>query len=820
MPVVFSSNGLAQYGPGGTYGPITGYVGPGWYNVTDNYSQGEFGNEYSGTDFSLVGLYTPPAAPAAAATPTAGTGSGGTAPVVSATGATGKASTRKYGEAGPFGDYGYRFSQDDVTALGLYDPNQTRTESDGYSYAAPGLIPGAADNLYYEPTTNSYYSAIDYDAADRIAGGQPVFYNAPETGSFMASPGEGGRVEWTPFSQEVTSQDEFGNTTNNPQGNVWGTRDQVLEKLLANTGVAPEQFKAVLAQRGVDPYSVLNAGVAPQYTIGKWAEFRDTPGGASVNARNPYGPMMAMLQSAGIDWRNDPQLSAMFAAGQEAAGKQADAQQSQQQKYGGNFLMNVALPGLMTFAPALGAGLGNLGSMAAGQFAAGAVAPLAANVAAQAPLMALGSRALGIIDPQLAQVAGLANFAGGMLGLGGGAAPYGMPSGADWSLIEGGAGTNFVDTNFANTFAPPTMPAVGLPMPTVDELVQFGGEDALSQYVLGDDAARQALIEQVQASPEFLASIGPAAASGIGAPSAPGTEAPTAPGTEAPTGPQQQQPGALDKLLRNPQQLFSVARTVFALTQGDDDHGASAPQRRAGQTDASYRREYANWAVDYLGLDAETMAKAGLEAGSPEYMQYILNQANSIIEQIFSRAPEALRGGESVEDLQSALGDMTKREMSQLSRALYVRGALGQLMGAGDYADPFTGLTESTVGGMLSPSTAAYQRGIARSADELAGLRGGEARSYLDMLLGRRADLFGLNAMGRANQLRAQLVAAQLENENLSDEERRRLLSMLGGAGGAADWAGVLNTADDRFVNQLQGDQGALDLYNAIFGGQ
>jgi hypothetical protein len=162
-----------------------------------------------------------------------------------------------------------------------------------------------------------------------------------------------------------------------------------------------------------------------------------------------------------------------------------------------------------------------------------------------------------------------------------------------------------------------------------------------------------------------------------------------------------------------------------------------APARREGQSDD----EYAQGLGDYLGLDAQAMADAGLQPGTPEYMEFILAQADYVIQSVI--------GDVDVDsaDLAAQFRGKTEAEMQQLRRALYVRGQMEQMRGAGRYEDPFTGVEQEVVGeGMFDPNVAAYQRGRAQDVESLAGMGGGEAVSFLDEILGRRGDPFGMQA--------------------------------------------------------------------------
>jgi len=242
-----------------------------------------------------------------------------------------------------------------------------------------------------------------------------------------------------------------------------------------------------------------------------------------------------------------------------------------------------------------------------------------------------------------------------------------------------------------------------------------------------------------------------------------------------------EQPGALtaQDALRYAQQAQKLYGLVKQFLGGEEE---TLPERREDQSDADYWQDIA---VDYLGLDADTMAEAGLEPGTPEYMDYILSQADSIIAQIFGADPSALEGAETVEDLQAALRGKTQQGMQQLSRALQVRGQLGQMASAREAIDPFTGMTEELGGDFMGQrDVAAAQRGRAREIEQLAGLRGAEARGMLGGLLGRNADIFGLRSSMNARSLGAMPGAGaewMAEFESLGDPVLQQLLAGLGG---------------------------------------
>jgi hypothetical protein len=243
------------------------------------------------------------------------------------------------------------------------------------------------------------------------------------------------------------------------------------------------------------------------------------------------------------------------------------------------------------------------------------------------------------------------------------------------------------------------------------------------------------------------------------------------------------------------------------------------PVRGQDQSEQEYVEEVSAWAVEYLDLDVDALKKRGLVSGTPEYLDFILQQADAVIQQIFSANPEALAEGESIEGLQAALKGLTTKEMEKLERALFVRGELGKLMGSGDYTDAFTGISERVEGDGMITGKAAYQRGIARSTDELANLRGADARSYLGEMLGRNPDLYGLQAGQDARMLRARLLASEMEG--MTEEEKRRRMAELGGSG-SGGWLQAFENADaqsEQLLGNIGSDgRGQAALLQAIFG--
>lgn len=231
----------------------------------------------------------------------------------------------------------------------------------------------------------------------------------------------------------------------------------------------------------------------------------------------------------------------------------------------------------------------------------------------------------------------------------------------------------------------------------------------------------------------------------------PGMLAPGAVIPSAPT-PEVDSPGITTRDLYKYAKIANSIESMFGSPQ-------DAPQRAGGQSDQQYADQLAN----YMGLDAETMAGYGLMPGSPQYYEYIMAQADTIIDQVLA--------GVDVDsaDLAAQLRGKTAQEMQALQRALYVRGQMQTLVGSGSYADPVSGREEEVISpdGMFNPGMAGYQRGLARNVDTLAGLRGVEAADYLDTLLGRSPDMYGMQAAADAQYQQALL-------EQQEDPRRRR----------------------------------------------
>jgi hypothetical protein len=200
-----------------------------------------------------------------------------------------------------------------------------------------------------------------------------------------------------------------------------------------------------------------------------------------------------------------------------------------------------------------------------------------------------------------------------------------------------------------------------------------------------------------------------------------------------------------------------LARTVYDMLGQEGDTPEGAPTQDEGEAPEQYSQELG----EYLGLDAQAMADAGLQPGTPEYMAYIMEQADLVIEQ-------ALEGMDvDSADFAAQLRTKTEEEMIELQRALYVRGQMEQLMGSGTYTDPSTGRSEEVIGrGMFNPNVGAYQQGVATDVESLAGLQGQDALDFLNTRIGRDQDFFGMQSKADAR-----FEQAKLEEQ---DEQRRR----------------------------------------------
>jgi hypothetical protein len=225
----------------------------------------------------------------------------------------------------------------------------------------------------------------------------------------------------------------------------------------------------------------------------------------------------------------------------------------------------------------------------------------------------------------------------------------------------------------------------------------------------------------------------------------------------------------LKKLMQYSRDAKKLLDMYNQITGGRSQVAPFAPPARGSEmTDEQYAQSVGDAAVEYLGLDPEVMRKEGLVPGTPEYLAYILERADMLIEAAFGEDPSELLEGESVEGLQAAFRDMTEREAEQLARALYVRGALGTMTYSGKSIDPFTGEEQELglrEGESAAGDIAASQRGYARSLERLARLPGAESRRDIRGMLGRNIDIFGLTGAVAEREAAEQAAAGQYDSE-------------------------------------------------------
>lgn len=216
-----------------------------------------------------------------------------------------------------------------------------------------------------------------------------------------------------------------------------------------------------------------------------------------------------------------------------------------------------------------------------------------------------------------------------------------------------------------------------------------------------------------------------------------------------------------------PNRYAQLAKKVLDLL-GKDEKPEGAPQRDEGESDAAYAAELGS----YMGLDAQAMADAGLTPGTPEYYEYIMTQADSVILRTFGNNPDL-----DPEALAAQFRSKTAAEQQDVMRALYVRGQMDLLMGGGTYDDPVSGNPEAVIapaGGMINPGLGAYQRGLARDVQGLAS--SADPYSTLQGMLGRTPDFFGMQ--GAADR---HFEAAKLNETQQMEEELRRRRGMISG---------------------------------------
>ena len=226
--------------------------------------------------------------------------------------------------------------------------------------------------------------------------------------------------------------------------------------------------------------------------------------------------------------------------------------------------------------------------------------------------------------------------------------------------------------------------------------------------------------------------------------------------------------------------LVKAAKKIHDLMRqmgfGQDVPEFTLPPQDEGESEEAYLARISDLALGYLGLDPNAMRAAGYEPGTPEYLDYVLAQADKVIAAAYGDADPAELEGKSVEELQQEFRGKSEQEMEALARALYVRGALGTKSFREFQIDPFTGQLEylGEGGGAFGP-TAGAQRGYARFLEQVAGQSAPEARRSIQGLLGRDIDIFGLEQARQDRTLQdmlAQFNAFQPEDEEDLYERR------------------------------------------------
>lgn len=210
---------------------------------------------------------------------------------------------------------------------------------------------------------------------------------------------------------------------------------------------------------------------------------------------------------------------------------------------------------------------------------------------------------------------------------------------------------------------------------------------------------------------------------------------------------------------------------ALANLNGGRGQPEGAPQRQEGQSDT----DYAQSLVEYVQDDTQGTGirlgapPDGVAPGTPEYLEWVQGQLDGAIESILGDTnPDA-------KDLEAQLRSKTREELDALERALFVRGQLGQLMHSGRYTDPFTGIGEDVIvpqGSLVTPGVAAYHRGLARTASELAGLSPDDLARAVGDFTARTPDLYGLQARQDARTLAEQLAMQDIFSD--PDMKRRR----------------------------------------------
>ena len=249
--------------------------------------------------------------------------------------------------------------------------------------------------------------------------------------------------------------------------------------------------------------------------------------------------------------------------------------------------------------------------------------------------------------------------------------------------------------------------------------------------------------------------------------------APTVDGVPTPQGAPAREKGQSDA--EYSQALVNYLNTALAgsvaLGRGDPEGEAKGE----GEGEGKGRVEVAPGIS--IDLSSQHLADLGLTPGSAEYYDYIMSELDAVLSRLLNGLdPDDASFG-------SRVRAKTRGEMDALLRVLYVRGVIGQLMGSGRYADPFTGIEEDVIapeGKQFNPAMGAYHRGLARSVEDLRAMGPQEARRYLGGMLDRKPDLYNVQAKADARRIRQILASLGYGDAAAGNPMKKRQRGMLG----------------------------------------
>jgi hypothetical protein len=651
---------------------------------------------------------------------------------------------------------------------------------------------------------------------------------------------------WSPYTPSGNDQggyvDPHGNTVYDPQAGVYGalTPDQFAQfhQPYANTpGVlAPEEF--------------LQAGWTPEaYARGMVYAGSDNP----IEAGRSFNPMSrsidildafmnqpTLLDARGgqtFDWRNIPQIEQAYDVYGERAKAQAQQAHDVNTNTGGiigGLGWQELLKGLSVMAPGIMA-------IAAPAVAAGSLgAGLAAAETGTMSLAPFATRALGIIDPRLGQIAGLANSGVGMFGVGvapeqigmddlwGGDLDVGnnMPTAPQWGMDELWGPDLDVGNNM------PTAPQWGM-----DELwgPDLGGS-APSVPQIGMDALWGPDLD-------VGSNVAPAPQVAAAAPAAPATESKP-----------ENQPLTEGGVTAG--DLFKYAKLAYGLYQQlSGGGGGDVARRTQAVVDKQYANEqersaaYSAYAQELLGfipsvseayaMDPQNVRTAfgdtfidpntgevryQLTPGTQEFYDALMQNANDTLSQALGTDVDALTEKEFNKAIEQLQGKRDK-DLAAITRALYARGLLGLMSYQGSGKNLLTGETESwqlAEGQGANPYFAAYEAQIARENAELAKQSRDDADNYVQELLNHSGGLLGQAQDIDEGMLSALFNAGEYTDEfgEVKQRRARGLYDLIAGPDGAflSQLTGMLPTG--KAAAALVGQQSAEDIRrNAILRG-